>query len=206
MVQITKLLSQHPIVLSHSINVFLLTSSVLEHLQLTEKEQRCLLVASLLHDIGKGYWPERWHTKPKHELLQTDLVVMQAHPIQGVNDLKEAGISDPLVLQLVEQHHERSGGKGYPYQLETVHPLVLVLAACDVYAACTEPRPYRDKSLTTDETMREVEKFAPRPVLKALSQKEVPSLGKKPLTKTDQLAMLKQAIRSTTHHLNSNEF
>jgi putative nucleotidyltransferase with HDIG domain len=172
--QIAELLGQNPMVLSHSVNVFLLTNSVLKNIQgrFASEEERSLLAAALFHDIGKSYWPDRWHTEPKHKLSQTDFTVMQMHPIQGVNILKERKIMDPLVFDIIEQHHERPEGKGYPHQLKNIHPLALVLAACDVYAACTEFRPYRKRSLTANEAIQEVGKFAPECVLKALIQSQ----------------------------------
>jgi hypothetical protein len=52
------------------------------------------------------------------------------------------------VADIIRQHHERPGGKGYPYKVEPSLP-ALVLAACDVYAAATEIR----KSKLADITM-----------------------------------------------------
>ncbi|MGB9792589.1 MAG: HD-GYP domain-containing protein [Thermacetogeniaceae bacterium] len=161
---------RNPHVLGHSLHVFFTAYSLLAALPegvLTRQQERDLLAAALLHDIGKAVWPQDWHEKPLYQLGATALTVMRAHPIQGANTLLEAGIP-PEVARLVKQHHERPGGKGYPLGVDPPFDSVL-LAACDVFCACLEKRPYKQKECTLEEALRAVAKFAPGQVVKALA-------------------------------------
>lgn len=54
-------------------------------------------------------------------------------------------MKDKLWLELVEQHHEKLDGSGYPKQLKgtEIKSEALVLALADVYSAIITPRVYR---------------------------------------------------------------
>jgi HD-GYP domain-containing protein (c-di-GMP phosphodiesterase class II) len=90
--------------------------------------------------------------------------MMKLHPIQSVSMLKTAPAQ---AQQYILQHHERPGGKGYPYGIEPgFHSLIL--ASADVFVACMEHREYRRHSLSFDDAISEVAKFAPETILFAL--------------------------------------
>lgn len=159
-------------VLEHSLHVFLTMRNLLSALPegtLSRQQERDLLAAALLHDIGKAMWPQDWHEKPLYLLGPGVATVMRAHPLQGANALRGAGIPEEIAC-LVREHHERPGGKGYPLGVEPSFAS-LVLAACDVFAACLEKRAYRPGggSCGVEETLRTVAKFAPGAVVKALA-------------------------------------
>ena len=52
-----------------------------------------------------------------------------------------------LIITIIEYHHERYDGAGYPYGLKADEiPLeVRIVTVADVYDALTTCRPYRDK-------------------------------------------------------------
>lgn len=156
----------------HTVNVFLTTYYVLSELpsdMLSRQEERDLLLAALLHDIGKSLWPDDWHVESKPKLETNVFSKMQSHPLTGANMAYEAGLPES-VASLIRQHHERPGGDGYPLGVEPSLPAI-VLAACDVYCACIEKRPYRKQPLTRQETILQVAKFAPPEVVEALTGK-----------------------------------
>ena len=68
--------------------------------------------------------------------------------------LKEAGI-------VVEQHHERMDGSGYPYGLSGKDILTesYIVAVADTYDAMTTDRPYR-KALSDEVAFEEIRKYA----------------------------------------------
>jgi putative nucleotidyltransferase with HDIG domain len=118
-------------VLPHSINVFLVVYRVLSNatnIRLSRQEERDLLVAALLHDIGKSTWPEHWFVTPDYLLEMETEILMKMHPLQGASLLKEAGLPEEII-SIVRQHHERPGGVGYPLREEPSYP-ALLLAAC----------------------------------------------------------------------------
>lgn len=59
--------------------------------------------------------------------------------------LATMGVTDPLWLELVRQHHERTDGSGYPRALsgDAILPGARLLAIADSYAAMVTPRPNR---------------------------------------------------------------
>jgi len=158
-------------ILPHSLHVFCVAYQVVSELppgMLSQQEERDLLMASLLHDIGKSQWPVSWHVEPKHKLGTNALTVMQAHPLTGANMAYEAGVPESIA-DIVRQHHERPGGRGYPYGVEPSLP-AQILAACDVYCACTEERPYRKRPLTEQEAINEI--VSPPEVVKILVEEK----------------------------------
>lgn len=118
-------------ILSHSLHVFLMAYKVVSELptsMLSRQEERDLLVAALLHDIGKSTWPEHWFVTPDYLLEMETEILIKMHPFQGASLLKEAGLPEEII-SIVRQHHERSGGVGYPLREEPSYP-ALLLAAC----------------------------------------------------------------------------
>ena len=68
---------------------------------------------------------------------------IRAHPTQAVELLSAAGVTDPLWLETVAQHHERPDGSGYPAALREVGELATVLRHIDVFMAKLAPRALR---------------------------------------------------------------
>ena len=68
---------------------------------------------------------------------------IRAHPDAAVALLRSAGIVDEDWLTTVADHHERSGGGGYPKGKGEVHPSAHVLRGIDVYMAKISPRAKR---------------------------------------------------------------
>ena len=66
------------------------------------------------------------------------------HSSLGYEELKDQGYSE-LVLQSVLYHHENYDGSGYPDNLsgEAIPLGARIIRVCDVYAALTSDRPYR---------------------------------------------------------------
>ena len=109
-------------------------------------------IGALLHDVGKLVVPSEVLNKPG-KLTPDEWTLMRSHPSAGVDML--AGIDFPWdVRPLIESHHERWDGKGYPHGLkETETPLsARILAVADVYDALTSIRSYK-AALTHEEAI-----------------------------------------------------
>lgn len=109
-------------------------------------------IGALLHDVGKLMVPAEVLNKPG-KLTEEEWTLIQSHPSAGVELL--ADIDFPLdVRPIVESHHERWDGKGYPHNLEgEAIPLTArVLCIADVYDALTSKRSYK-QAFTHDEAM-----------------------------------------------------
>lgn len=168
---IDKLFMDTPGLLRHSLRVLFFVRHTIDYLPdglISRLQAEDLMQAALFHDIGKSTWPAAWFTRPRRSIRNADWTVMQTHPIQGVNVLKSKEILiNKGVKNLILEHHERPGRRGYPYQVEPEF-VSLVLASCDVFAGCTEDRPYRSKQMAVDNALEEVAQFAPTLVVDAL--------------------------------------
>jgi putative nucleotidyltransferase with HDIG domain len=109
-------------------------------------------IGALLHDVGKLMVPAEVLNKPG-KLTEEEWKLIQSHPSAGVELL--ADIDFPWdVRPIVESHHERWDGKGYPHKLvgEAIPLTARVLCIADVYDALTSKRSYK-QAFTHDEAM-----------------------------------------------------
>jgi HD-GYP domain-containing protein (c-di-GMP phosphodiesterase class II) len=101
--------------------------------------------AAVLHDVGKIGVPDDILRKPAR-LTAEEMTTMRRHVVEGAVLLE--GSPSP-VLQvaeiIVDTHHERWDGTGYPHGLTgTEIPLEgRIAAVCDVFDALTHERPYK---------------------------------------------------------------
>jgi putative nucleotidyltransferase with HDIG domain len=111
--------------------------------------------AAILHDIGKiGIDVALLHKKEK--LTAADIDVLKLHPSIGVRILEPIHFLG-TVREIIEQHHERFDGNGYPNGLsgEEWRLEGKILAVCDTYDAMTSDRPYR-KALSHGIAIQEI--------------------------------------------------
>ncbi len=111
--------------------------------------------AAVLHDIGKiGIDIALLHKKGK--LSAADIDVLKLHPSIGVRILEPIHFLG-TVRDIIEQHHERYDGNGYPNGLGGDDWRIegKILAVCDTYDAMTSDRPYR-KALSHEIAIQEI--------------------------------------------------
>ena len=128
----------------HTRRVALRAVQVGETLGFPATRLRELAIGGLLHDVGKLSVPDAILSKPG-PLDDTERRVIMKHPVWGVRLLTELGGFSDSVHRLVQNHHERLDGSGYPAGLRA-DDLELgsrILAVCDVYDALISPRVYR---------------------------------------------------------------
>ena len=103
-----------------------------------------LAVAGILHDIGKLKL-RNYITAEEKPLIVEEIKYVRKHPKLGYESLKERGYSD-FILESIYYHHENYDGSGYPKNLsgEEIPLGARILRICDVYAALTSKRSYRD--------------------------------------------------------------
>jgi len=77
------------------------------------------------------------------------------HPQRSHDLLVQAGISDPVWLQAVAEHHEERGGRGYPRGLKEPCELATLLRRADVYTARLSARASREAQ-AADQAGREI--------------------------------------------------
>lgn len=115
-------------------------------------------MAGLFHDIGKYYIPDSV-LKKESSLTKEEFALMKSHPIRGLELVEEIKYKD--IGKLVEQHHERINGSGYPYGLkgDEICLGAKIIAVADSFDAMTSDRPYR-KGLSKEEALKEIESLS----------------------------------------------
>lgn len=127
----------------HNMNVALVCKMFAGWLKFSEKETNNLIIAGLLHDIGKMLIPKSILTKPT-KLTAEEFQTVKNHAQLGYSILKNQKI-DPHICLAALQHHERCDGSGYPLGLTATQmdPYAKIVAIADVYDALTASRVYR---------------------------------------------------------------
>lgn len=97
----------------------------------------------VLHDIGKIAVPDQVLTK-RGPLSSSEWNLVRGHPTFGAELVKDNRL-DPAALSVIQCHHERWDGTGYPNGLSRDEtPLTArIFAVADAYTAMTSERPYR---------------------------------------------------------------
>ena len=129
----------------HTRRVATLAVRIGEQLQLPPARLRLLALGGLLHDMGKLAVPDAILNKPG-KLTDEEFAVIKGHPVAGRELLNELGGFPEPVLDLVESHHERLDGRGYPNKAaaDKLGLEVRILTVADVYDALTADRVYRE--------------------------------------------------------------
>ncbi|MGL1932317.1 MAG: HD domain-containing protein [Desulfotalea sp.] len=128
----------------HSERVAEVATKIGKAMGLPTSEIDLLTRGGLLHDIGKIGLSFHILNKPG-KLTDEEYLEVQNHPSLG------AKIIEPIsafknILTIIEQHHERYDGKGYPHGLKgsEIDMKARIMAVADVWDAITSSRPYRD--------------------------------------------------------------
>ena len=128
----------------HSVAVCALMVALAKQLRLDEAQTRSAGIAGLLHDLGKALMPMDVLNKPG-KLTDDEFAVIKKHPEAGHALLVGSAGVDPVALDVVLHHHEKTDGSGYPKHSKASEISVFAKmgAVCDVYDAITSNRPYK---------------------------------------------------------------
>ena len=132
-----------PYTAGHERKVAELAVDIGAELGLSARQQEGLHVAGFLHDIGKITVPAEILAKPG-KLSWIEHRLVQEHAQAGYEVLKN--VKFPWqIAEVVQQHHERIDGSGYPQGLkgEAILLKARILAVADVVEAMSSHRPYR---------------------------------------------------------------
>ncbi|MHA6259906.1 HD-GYP domain-containing protein [Sporosarcina sp. CAU 1771] len=126
-------------------------------LDLPKENLLTLRWGAYFHDIGKRSVPQEILNKPG-SLTPEEWSIMKAHTTEGakimlnhrVEKLRKAAF-------IVEQHHERYDGKGYPHGLkgDEISREASIVAVVDAFDAMTTDRVYK-KAMPIEEAMQEL--------------------------------------------------
>jgi HD-GYP domain-containing protein (c-di-GMP phosphodiesterase class II) len=116
---------------------------VAKQLGLSATQQRDVVLASQMHDVGKIWTPEAILLKPD-SLTASEAEVMREHTWRG-GDMAARVPALSSVALAVRAHHEHYDGRGYPDGLsgDAIPLAARICAVADAYDAMTSTRPYR---------------------------------------------------------------
>lgn len=119
-----------------------------------------LLYGSLLHDLGKVGVPDGILNK-RGKLTRDEWAVMQRHTLIGRDMLMNTCFAP--ASPVLEQHHERRDGSGYPHGLsgDEICLEAQIVAVVDSFDAMTSDRVYRP-ALPLEEVIAELKRGASR--------------------------------------------
>lgn len=135
-------------IFTHSLNVTIYSLALGVELKLPQRKLEELGMGAMLHDVGKMLVPFEILTKAGR-LTNEEFHVIQKHPEDGFNILRNVPNLPLVAAHCAYQHHERIDGSGYPRSLvgEDIHYYSRILAITDVYDAVTSNRVYRQAML-----------------------------------------------------------
>ncbi len=124
---------------------------VATELGLDETRIPALIGAALTANIALMPFLDKLNASPRG-LSEEQRSVIRKHPQLSARALQQAGIDDPLLYQIVQQHHERGDGSGYPQGLAGIDILAeaQILAYAEHYVALITRRAYRERRSVAD--------------------------------------------------------
>jgi putative nucleotidyltransferase with HDIG domain len=135
--------ARDPYTAGHSERVSILSVLMGRQMQLAPAELDVLRLGALLHDIGKIGVSDDVLRKPG-ALTAEEFEQIKRHPGLGARILRQVPFLTPH-LPIVELHHERPDGRGYPFGLraDDIPLAARIVHVADAFDAITSARAYR---------------------------------------------------------------
>jgi putative nucleotidyltransferase with HDIG domain len=144
-----------PYTAGHQQRVADLAAAIAGEMGLDAEGVEGILMAGMVHDVGKMSIPAEILSKPAM-LNDMEMLLIREHPETAVRILRE--IPFPWeISRIVLEHHERMDGSGYPRGLKGEEILLSsrILAVADTVESMVSHRPYRP-ALGVDAALAEI--------------------------------------------------
>ena len=147
--------ARDPYTAGHSERVSAISVAIGKDMQLPPEQLDVLRLGALLHDIGKIGIGDNVLRKPTG-LTPEEFELIKEHPALGARILRTVPFLTEH-LPIVELHHERPDGRGYPYGLTSSETPLLarIVHVADAFDAMTSARAYRP-ALESGDAIREL--------------------------------------------------
>ncbi|WP_156785904.1 HD-GYP domain-containing protein [Caldisericum exile] len=167
-----------PDTIDHTKRVAIITEAICNELQLPLSQTNEIVLAAMLHDIGKIVIPD--FILKKSDPNDDEMEVIHLHVIEGEKIVSRLSLFRKGAV-IIRHHHEKWDGTGYPDHLkgEEIPLGSRIIAIADSFDAMTTQRYYRDRVKSFDEGLKELKacagtQFDPNLVeiaIKVISQK-----------------------------------
>lgn len=127
----------------HSIGCSIWAVALGRQLGLPKPDLRSLAIGGLLFDVGK-LQVDKELIDANRKLNDEEYQIVQNHVQLGLDAVKKSGLMNKDVLEMIEYHHERHDGSGYPKGLkgDQIPIFARIAAIVDCYDAITSHRSY----------------------------------------------------------------
>lgn len=142
--------ARDPYTAGHSERVSTFAVAIGEELGLDGEALETLRLGALLHDVGKIGVPDEVLRK-QGALTAAEFESIKVHPSAGARILRSIPFLAPHI-PIVELHHERPDGHGYPYGLigAAIPMAARIVHVADAFDAMTSARSYRAARLPVE--------------------------------------------------------
>ncbi len=140
----------------HGISMALWATILGRHIGLHRSELEKLAVGCAMCDVGMTHLSTELLENPSH-LTEQQRRIVRAHPTMGAEMVSSSKDVDFEIIAVIENHHERADGSGYPRGLEgaSIPLLARIAGLVDTYDAMITPRPYA-RARTSHEAVQEL--------------------------------------------------
>ncbi len=127
----------------HGVSMAVWAAIVGRHIGLHRHELEKLAVGCAMCDIGMTQLPLELLDQAEN-LTREQLRIVRAHPTMGSELVSRSKNIDFEILGIIENHHERMDGSGYPRGIQgaSIPLLARIAGLVDTYDAMITPRPY----------------------------------------------------------------
>ena len=146
-----------------SVNTAILSALTAQELKLANHKILQIVTAALLHDAGMLKLPREIINK-KGGLSDSELEIMKSHPNFAAKIVTKELFYPQEVALIVQQHHERWDGKGYPDHISgtSIDMGARIVSVADAFEAMVSHKSYRNsmdgyqamKNLLSDNSRR----------------------------------------------------
>jgi cyclic di-GMP phosphodiesterase len=162
---------------NHGISMALWATILGRHLGLHREELEKLAVGCAMCDVGMTELSTDLLDQPQ-QLSDTQTKIIQAHPTMGSEMVAKSQDVDFEILAIIENHHERMDGSGYPRGMEgpAIPLLARIAGLVDTYDAMITARPYA-QARTSHEAAQELIDSKGKLFQEALVEQFVQAIG-----------------------------
>ncbi|MDR2535327.1 MAG: HD-GYP domain-containing protein [Treponema sp.] len=134
----------HKVQAKNAVDAGILASVIADRMHLSFTQNRTVIEAALLHDVGMLCIPQEILEKPE-SLSKAEQWYILTHPLQSYKVIgRELHCFEDVAL-IALQHHESWNGEGYPKRLAgaDIELESRIIAVADAFTAMITERPYR---------------------------------------------------------------